>query len=298
MSSLIKLLIIFFNKHLLHKLSYRHWHILLFFYNSIRTKSSYYIFNFDNPKTFNEKLLYLKNMSQPKLHTTVADKFLVRDYVSNIIGEDYLIPLIWHSTNIDDFTFQKLTRSCVVKLNTGSGNNFIVKDKASISDFNLIHKKLKKIMYNDFSLISRELHYKKIKPRILIEQLIDYPINDYKFFCLNGNPFMVQVDQDRFIDHKRDFFNLNWEKQDISLVYPNSKSIIEKPQRLNEMIEISKKLCKDFFFCRVDLYDSKNSIYFGEITLFPEGGVGPFKTYEMDLKMGKLIDLSLLSNED
>lgn len=297
MSYLIKSFIIFFNKHLLHKLDYKYWHILLFFFNSIRTKSKFYLFNFNYPKTFNEKLLFLKSMPQPKLYTLVADKFLVREYVSNKIGKKHLIPLIWHSTNLDDFTFQKLTESCVVKLNTGSGNNFIISENPTIIDFNLIRSKLKKIMHQDFSLNSKELHYKKIKPLILIEQLLEYPINDYKFFCSNGNPFLIQVDQDRFIDHKRDFFNLNWEKEDLSLVYPNSNKIIQKPKRLNEMIDISKKLSKDFFFCRVDLYISKNSIYFGEITLFPEGGVGPFKTYDMDLRMGKFIDLNLLPDE-
>jgi hypothetical protein len=140
-------------------------------------------------------------------------------------------------------------------------------------------------------LYTDEVHYKGIKNRIIIEELLDTPLNDYKFFCTKGEPFMIQVDIDRFTSHKRNFYNLNWEKQDITLNYSNSKIKLEEPVNFQEMISITKALSKEFKFCRIDLYSSNNKVYFGEITLFPGGGVEPFASHKMDLEMGNYINL-------
>ena len=148
------------------------------------------------------------------------------------------------------------------------------------------------MLKKDFSFHTDEVHYKYIKNKILIEKLLDSPLNDYKFFCSKGEPFIIQVDIDRFTSHKRNFYNLSWEKQNITLNYPNTIIQQEEPANFEEMISISKSLSKDFKFCRIDLYNSNNKVYFGEITLFPGGGVEPFSSYSMDLKMGEYFNVN------
>lgn len=284
-------LLYYINKYFGWVLTYKSWNKLLFKINSFRRGGQYYNLSIDDPKTFNEKILFLKRQKSTTNHVLVADKFKVRQYVSRLIGEEFLIPLLWVSSSIQDFEMDVIPNNCVVKLNNGSGYNFIIKNDLSKIKFKNIKRILANSFKKDFSKFSKELHYKYIKPRILIEKLIDYPLNDYKFFCSNGKPFMIQVDIDRFTKHKRNFYNLSWEKQELVLNYDNYSGIINQPKNLDMMIEISKKLSNDFNFCRVDLYVSNNNIYFGEITLFPGGGVELFKTYKMDLEMGNLIQL-------
>jgi hypothetical protein len=260
-----------------------------FFFNCLRLKRPYYKLNLLKPKTFNEKILYLKMIPPKVIFSVVADKYLVRDYVKKLIGSKYLVPLYWSSDNINNFHIDLLNQKCIVKLNNGSGANFIINKPINKFFFKKIKKELKSLLKKDFSLHTDEVHYKYIKNRILIEKLLDTPLNDYKFFCSQGEPFMVQVDTNRFVNHRRNFYNLNWEEQDITLNYPNSKTKLEEPINFQEMISISKALSKEFIFCRVDLYSSSSKVYFGEITLFPGGGVEPFASYNMDLIMGNYI---------
>ena len=272
--------------------NYNQLNNIQFFFNCIRLNHPFYKLNINQPKTFNEKILFLKKKSPKPIFSKVADKFLVREYIMEKIGSNYLIPLYWYSENINDFHRELLKRKCIVKLNNGSGANFIINEPVNDIDFNKIKNKLARLLNKDFSLSTNEKHYKHIKNLILIEKLLDTPLNDYKFFCSKGKPFMIQVDVDRFTNHCRNFYNLSWEKQDIIFCYPNSDTEIEKPTNLKEMISISKSLSEEFTFCRVDLYSSNNKVYFGEITLFPEGGVGPFSSYNTDLGMGKYLSVN------
>lgn len=272
--------------------NYNQLNNIQFFFNCLRLNHPFYLLYSDYPKTFNEKILYLKKQFPKPIFSKVADKFLVREYVKEKIGANYLIPLYWFSENINDFNIDLLKRKCVVKLNNGSGANFIINEPVNETHYKKIKKKLGVLLKKDFSLNTSEQHYKYIKNLILIEKLLDTPLNDYKFFCSKGKPFMVQVDVDRFNNHSRNFYNLSWEKQDIILNYPNTDIEIEKPLNLDEMISISKSLSEEFIFCRIDLYNSKNKVYFGEITLFPGGGVEPFSSYNTDLKMGNYFSIN------
>jgi hypothetical protein len=292
MNTTFKNILYLLNKFILKHISFELWHHFLFLFNSIRRKSKFYKLNFIKPKTFNEKILFLKRKKNNNLFSIVADKFLVRDYVSSRIGERYLIPLIWSSSNLDDLTFEKIKMNSVVKLNNGSGNNYIINEQPSKLEFEKMKASLANNFHKDFSLFSREMHYKNISPRILIENLLDYPLNDYKIFCSNGEPFMIQVDVDRFTNHTRSFYNLNWEKQEIILNYKTYPKKLNRPKNLNLMTSIAKQLSADFEFCRIDLYDSNDKVYFGEITLFPGGGVELFENYSMDFDMGKYIVLN------
>lgn len=280
------------NYYFLRYVSFELWHVIMFRLNSLRYEGECYRINFKSPKSFNEKLIFLKTKKPSKLNILVADKINVREYVKSKIGDEYLIPLLWSSDNIDDFDQEKIKKNCIIKLNNGSGKNFIIKDDISSLEFKKIKQTFYKLFTMDFSMYSRELHYKYIKPRIIIEKLLDFPLNDYKFFCSNGQPFMIQVDVDRFTNHRRNFYDLNWNKKNITLNYKNYKSLIPPPKQLNLMIKIAKKLSSDFNFCRIDLYESKEKVFFGEITLFPGGGVELFKEYKMDLDMGDYIKLN------
>ena len=272
--------------------NYNQLNNIQFFFNCLRLNHPFYVLCSDNPKTFNEKILYLKKQIPKPIFSKVADKFLVREYIKEKIGANYLIPLYWFSENINDFNIDLLKRKCVVKLNNGSGANFIINKPVNEIYYYKMKNKLGNLLKKDFSLNTSEQHYKYIKNLILIEKLLDTPLNDYKFFCSKGKPFMIQVDVDRFTNHSRNFYNLKWEKQDITLNYPNTEIEIKKPVNLAEMISISKSLSEDFIFCRVDLYNSNNKIYFGEITLFPGGGVEPFSSYNTDLKMGNYFSVN------
>ncbi|MCC7532442.1 MAG: glycosyl transferase [Bacteroidia bacterium] len=259
---------------------------LIFFINSIRLKKRFYYQNINNPKTFNEKINFLKLNCRNSLYPILADKVAVRNYVSKVIGDKYLIPVINTFSNVTEINFAELPNAFILKTNHGSGWNTIIKDKKTC-DIRKIKKKFSKWLKMDAGILSREWHYSQIKPCIICEELIGENPEDYKFHCFNGKVKYIQVDEDRFIQHKRTIFNETWEYIPISYCYNINNKIHNKPSKLNEMIEIAEKLSKEIIYVRIDLYLVKNHIYFGEITLHPEGGVGPFDSYESDLKFGE-----------
>lgn len=265
---------------------------LLFLFNCIRYKKKYYFLDYKKPKTFNEKVNYIKFFDRNPLAPVVADKIKCRDYICDKIGEEFLVPLYGVYDEPNNINFSKLPKSFVLKLNNGSGFNFICENNLSLN-IKAIKRKINNSMKKNIYALSREWHYKKIKSKILIEKKLGDNINDYKFYCNNSNgPFLIHVDSDRFISHKRDFFDLKWNKLDINYIYPNSSNVINKPNNLNLMLKLAKQISKDFIFSRVDFYEIENKVYFGEITIHPEGGVGPFDNYAIDLNIGKMINLN------
>jgi hypothetical protein len=247
-------------------------------------------YNLTNPESFNEKLNYLKLNPENKTYSKYADKIAVRDFVKETVGAKYLIPVIGIFKTAEEINFRELPDKFVLKANHGSGWNIICEDKQSLN-FEKTRRKLKKwLKYNSFYL-SREYQYKPIVPAIICEELLEFNIFDYKFFCFSGNPEIIQVDIDRFTNHRRAFYNVNWEKQDFSIRYPISDKIIEKPAQFDEMFEVCKKLSAPFNFVRVDLYLHNSKIYFGELTFFPGGGNEPFNPVESDYSFGRLLNL-------
>ncbi|MFM1771018.1 MAG: hypothetical protein RLZZ71_160 [Bacteroidota bacterium] len=262
----------------------------LFWYNTKRLKKEYYRLNLNAPRTFNEKVSWIKfNVRNPS-SVQVADKFLVRDYVQQKAGNDVLIPLIKVYDSPELIDFNELPNEFVMKLNNGSGYNLICKDKRQIN-FEFEKNKFLKAFNSDIYGMSREWHYKKIKPRVIVEKLLVGSLLDYKFFCNNEGPFMIQVDVDRFTDHRRNIYDMSWNLMPQRIRYENTKHSIEKPRSLSAMIELAKLLSSDFQFCRIDLYEHGNKVYFGEITLHPGGGVEPFDSFSSDLKFGTYINL-------
>jgi hypothetical protein len=263
---------------------------LLFWFNSKRLGKSFYKLNLNAPQTFNEKISWIKFNIQNPLSVIVADKFLVRNYIEEKIGSQILVPLITIYDSPELINFKELPQQFVMKLNNGSGYNLICRDKSEIDEIAEI-KRFKNAFHSDIFLMSREWHYKRIETKIVVEELLDGDLLDYKFLCNSSGPFLIQVDVDRFTNHQRNIYDLSWKLMPFTIRYDNSTKEITPPKNLKLMIEIAKKISSNFIFSRVDLYEYDDKIYFGEITLHPGGGVEPFDCYSSDLEMGQFISV-------
>ena len=247
--------------------------------------------NFKNPKTFNEKLNYLKLYDRNPLYTTLVDKYEVKNYVSKIIGDKYIIPTLGVWDKFDDIDFEKLPNQFVLKCTHDSEGLVIVKDK---SKFNKEEagKKIEEALKYNFYYIGREWPYKNVKPRIIAEKYMGDNLNDYKFFCFNGEPKMMFIASDRGIGKtKFDYYDLDFNHLDIVQHYPNSSEEIEKPKNFDKMIEFSRKLSKSMKHVRIDFYDVDGKLYFGEITFFHFSGFMPFIPDKWDKIMGDYINI-------
>lgn len=255
-----------------------------------------YKLNLDNPKSFNEKLQWLKLNIRESKHTQLVDKYAVREYISNEIGEKYLIPIIGIYDSFDEMNFDDLPNNFILKCTHNSGGNVICRDKQNF-DKEKARKKINRCLKNNYYYLSREWPYKNVKPRIICEKLLfdengELP-KDYKFFCFNGQPKLIQVDIDRFNKHKQNFYDVNWNFRDVKIFCENDKNmIIPKPANYEEMLTICKKLSANMPHVRVDLYNINGQIYFGELTFFHMGGFAKFKDEDLNIEMGEWIDLS------
>ncbi len=250
--------------------------------------------NFKNPRYFGEKIQWLKLYGNLEKYSDYVDKYKVREYIKKTIGEEYLIPLLGVYDKIEDINYESFPHKFVLKLNTGSGYNIIVNDKNKIN-INDINIKLKKWLEEDYYKIKKEPQYKNIKKKILCEKYIcdkECQLLDYKFFCFNGVPKFIEVDFDRFANHTMNFYDIDWNLLKLNKGdYQNYYNHVEKPEKFNEMVKIVEKLCKNFNFVRVDLYNVDGKIYFGELTFTPAGGLTPFKPIEKDIEISKMFDL-------
>src|SRR3990170_1687227 len=252
--------------------------------------------NLHNPKTISEKTQWIKIYGGLEKYTEYTDKLKVRDFIRKTIGKEHLVPLIGAWKKFEDIPFDKLPCQFVLKATHGSAYVFICKDK-SLLDKNLLKKTVTKWMQENFYKITREIQYKRCEPMIICEKYLEDEsggLTDYKIYCSHGKPHIVEVIWDRFTEHKCDnFLNLNWEKLPISYPeHPSSKETIKRPENLEEMLDIAKKLSIHFPFVRVDLYSVKNKIYFGELTFTPDNGLGVFEPPNAYYQLGELIDLS------
>lgn len=256
-----------------------------------------YELNLKEPKTLNEKLQWLKLYDRTPLHTKCADKFLVREYIKEKVGEKCLVPLIFDTFNPTDINEQNLPDfPVVVKVNHSRGV-FLINDKTKI-DFDDIQKKLGKELKTNFYYRTREWQYKDIKPRIIIEKmLLDKNNNipdDYKFICINGEIAFIQVDMNRFNGHKKTIYDKYWNKQNFGFNYPIGNDV-EKPATLEQMVKTAELISKDFCFVRVDFYTLNNEIYIGELTFHPAGGFGKFDPENVDFELGKKLNLGIIN---
>ena len=250
--------------------------------------------NLENPRTFNEKIQWLKLYDSTPLKTKLVDKYLVREWVAEKIGEEYLIPLLGVWDSFDDIDFNTLPEQFVLKTNHGSGWNIIVKNKQNL-DLDAAKKKFDDWMSRNFGLkASMELQYVNIVPKIIAEQYIantNGELSDYKFLCFNGEMRYVWIDIDRFTNHCRNIYNLDWERQAFSVGYPASARNIAPPQNFEKMKQLTQKLCEGFPHVRVDFYNVDGKIYFGEMTFTSGNGGETFSPKEYNLILGDMITL-------
>jgi len=233
-----------------------------------------------HPKTYNEKLQWLKLYDRRPEYTMMVDKYEVRKYVAEKIGEEYLIPLIGVYDSVDEIPWEELPDKFVLKCTHGSGSNIICSNKRKL-DIEEAKKKLRKWMKKNWYWFGREWVYNNINPRIVCEKfMVDESgeeLKDYKIFCFNGEPKLIQVDFDRFKGHKRNIYDLDWDFVDLTIKYPRDPNrTIARPDKLDEMLNIARKMSAGIPHVRVDLYSIGDKIYFGELTFTHGSGYEPF----------------------
>ena len=253
--------------------------------------------NLDTPKTFNEKIQWLKINDRNPKYIKMVDKFEAKSYVESIIGSEYIIPTYGVYDSFKEIDFEKLPKRFVIKCTHNSGGVVVVQDKEKI-DKDKLAKKFKKMLHKNFFYVGREWPYKSIKPRIIVEKNIqdedsDEQINDYKIMCFNGNPKCSFVCSNR---NSKDglcvnFYDYNWNPLPFERHYPRNKNEIKKPSQYDKMIKLSKKLSREIPFVRVDFYQKGEQIYFGELTFYPGSGMEEFTPDEWDEKLGEWLEL-------
>lgn len=240
--------------------------------------------NLSDPQTFNEKLNWLKIYDRKPEYTTYVDKYAVREFVSKIIGEQYLIPLLGVWNTPDEIDFDKLPNQFVFKCNHDSGGLVICKDKSTLN-IKEVKRKLWKSLNTDFYLVNREYPYKNVLRKIICEQYMEDSLTgelrDYKFFCFNGKALLmfIATDRQRREEPYFDFFDMNFKHLNIVNLHPNSINQIAKPLNFNLMKELAEKVSKCLLVpqARIDFYEINGKVYFGEITLYHFGGFIDFK---------------------
>lgn len=251
----------------------------------------------DDPQTFNEKLQWLKLYDRDSRYTQYVDKYLVREYVKEMIGEEYLIPLLGVWNAADDIDFDKLPDQFVLKCNHNSGLGMYICKNKKIMDYTKVISELKKGLKQDYYLTAREWPYKNVPRKIIAEKYIvdesGYELKDYKFYCFNGKVKLVMINSDRMTDKKTkaNYFDENYQPLDFEWGYENADVIPEKPEKFELMKSLAEKLAANIPHVRVDFYQTPEGVYFGEMTFFDGSGFDEIKPIEWDYKIGSWIEL-------
>ena len=248
----------------------------------------------ENPRTFNEKIQWLKLYDSTPIKTKLNDKYLVREWIKEKIGEKYLIPLLGVYDKFDEIDFDKLPNQFVIKCNHGSHYNIIVKDKSSL-DLHHTESKIEKWMDENYGFISGlELQYRDIPRKIIIEKYLDDgngDLNDYKITCFNGKPYIIWIDNARNSNHTRNLYDMNWNQLPYKINdYPTFPSP-EKPKCFEEMVQLSSILSRGFIYVRVDFFIVNDKLYFGEMTFTSSSGTSDITPEDFEKNLSSLIKL-------
>ena len=260
-----------------------------------------YKLNLNHPKTYNEKLQWLKINYRKSIMTKMVDKYTAKDFASEIIGEKYIVTNygIWDS--FSEIDFDKLPQSFVLKTTHDQGGVVIVNDKYNF-DIKAASQKLNKHLKVEHYYLTREWPYKNVKPRIMAERLLvsekQLNISDYKFYCFHGEPKLMYISH---VDRKKikylDFFDMDFNRLDISRPgFIQSDISYQLPKNWQLMKDLARKLSMDFPHLRVDFYNVEGRVYLGELTFFQGGGMMPFEPMKWDKILGDWIDLSSIKN--
>ena len=251
-----------------------------------------------DPKTYNEKLQWLKLYDRRPEYTRMVDKYESKEYVAEKIGEEYIIPTLGVWDSFEEIDFDKLPEQFVLKCTHDSGGLAICRDKATFDKEKAKKKIEKSLKYNYYKNGGREWPYKDVKPRIIAEQYMEDEktgeLRDYKFFCFDGEVKALFIASDRFAEGeetKFDFFDADFNHLPFTNGHPNAKVWPEKPEKFEEMKELAAKLSAGIPQARIDFYEVNGKVYFGKITFFHWGGMKPFDPEEWDYKFGEWITL-------
>lgn len=263
------------------------WYLSLMF----RSQMGYWM-DWKHPKTFNEKLQWLKIHNRNPLYTKLVDKYEVRKYIAEKIGGEYLIPLLGIWSDPDEIDCSKLPNQFVLKCTHDSNSVVICRNKNKF-DFENAKEKLHSCLSRNFYYVAREWPYKNVKPRIIAEQYLESEgqknISDYKFFCFRGLPKFMYISRDHDTHPTTDFFDMEFNKLPIRMRDPNSNTSIFKPRQFEKMKELASILSQKIPHVRVDFYCIQDKIYFGEMTFYHNAGFFPLEPKEMNKKIGNLL---------
>lgn len=252
--------------------------------------------NLDSPQRFTEKLQWLKLYDHNPKYPALVDKYEVKSYIAQLIGEGYLIPTLGVWNNTDEIDWEGLPDRFVLKSTNGGGGTGVVicKNKSTLN-IQQANSTLEKSMKSNLYTRLREWPYKDIPPRIIAEEYMEDEngeLRDYKFYCFNGEPKVMLIASDRFSAHNFNYYDMDFNQLPIhSAVGGKSEMEFKRPALFEEMIDLSRKLCRGFAHVRVDLYSVNNRIYFGELTLYDSSGYDNLSSDKEDLRWGTWLQL-------
>ena len=249
----------------------------------------------EHPVTFNEKLQWLKLYDRNPLYTTMVDKYEVKKYVADIIGEEYIIPTLGVWDDPDEIDFEKLPNQFVLKCNHNSGLGMcICKDKSKLN-YDKVRADLRKGLAQDYYLLNREWPYKNVIPRILAEKYMEdekvRELRDYKIYTFNEKAKFCMINTDRGTNTRADYFDESYNWLNFTWGYPHADVKPEKPVNYEKMFELAEKLATCTATLRVDFYEVNGQVYFGELTFFDASGFDKIIPESYDLKFGSWINL-------
>lgn len=244
----------------------------------------------ENPQTFNEWLQFTKIHFRKPRHVAMSDKVAVRSYVAGKIGTSLLPKLYWSGPSLSACDVSVLPERFVIKVNQGSGSNIVVRDKAA-TDWAQFCKRTDHLLNKDWSIPCAEWQYRWIEPQVLIEEYLETPgrksLVEYQFFCIMGRCEFVEVDFDRFENHRRLYFGRDFLPLPMEIRLPRYEGEFNKPPFYGEMLAAAESLARDEMFLRVDFYDVGRPVI-GELTLHPGSGMVKFTPSDWDERLGKL----------
>lgn len=252
--------------------------------------------NLTEPKTLNEKIQWLKLYNRKPEYTVMVDKYKVREYIAQVIGKEYLIPLLGVWEKPEDINFDILPNQFVLKCNHNSGLGMcICKDKSKL-DISKVKEELRKGLQQNYYLSSREWPYKDVPRKIIAEKYMkdaSGDLKDYKFYCFNGVMKFVMINSDRNTSKptRADYFDRDFNWLDFTWGYSHAEVHPQKPEQFEKMVAIAEKLAKGMPHIRVDLYDCNGKIYFGELTFFDGSGFDKIEPMEWEYKIGAMLEL-------
>lgn len=254
--------------------------------------------NLKNPVKYNEKLQWLKLHDRKPEYARMVDKYEVRGYIAETIGEEYLIPCYGVYNSFEEIDFSKLPEQFVLKCTHDSGSVEICKDRNTF-DLEKAGERLTEALNKNYYNTYREWPYKSVKPRIIAEKfMVDESVDDlrdYKVMCFNGEAKLIEVHENRFARERgytQTFYDREWNKFNIAQKgFTPTDEKREKPPKLNEMLELSEKIAKDMYHARIDWYVIGDNLYFGEITFYDGSGFAKFDKEDDDIFLGGLIKL-------